>query len=132
MTLFLLPDSDTEWVDSEHPERGSIFARKGVTENEISAEWSAAFISSPEQHRALQTEAIRVTRDRLLRETDWTQLPDAPVDKARWAIYRQELRDLPAQTEPAWPKRPDDTDIKAAERELDRAARTVLFDGKNT
>jgi hypothetical protein len=29
--------------------------------------------------------------------TDWTQLPDSPVDKGLWANYRQLLRDLPQQ-----------------------------------
>lgn len=85
----------------------------------------------PEQHRA----TMREERDTRLRETDWTQLADSPVDKARWAIYRQQLRDLPANTpdpaKPSWPRRPDDPDTQAAERELDRAARTILFDGKN-
>lgn len=27
--------------------------------------------------------------------SDWTQLPDAPVDATAWANYRQALRDLP-------------------------------------
>lgn len=29
-----------------------------------------------------------------LAQTDWTQLPDAPVDAIAWALYRQKLRDL--------------------------------------
>jgi len=29
-------------------------------------------------------------------QTDWTQLPDAPVDSVIWAEYRQQLRDLPS------------------------------------
>lgn len=40
---------------------------------------------------------IRTWRDAELARTDWTQLPDAPVDKSAWATYRQALRDLPAQ-----------------------------------
>ena len=40
---------------------------------------------------------IRLWRNGQLSATDWTQLPDAPVDSAAWAAYRQELRDLPAQ-----------------------------------
>lgn len=36
----------------------------------------------------------RGKRDQLLIKSDWTQLPDAPVDKAAWAAYRQALRDL--------------------------------------
>ena len=40
---------------------------------------------------------IRRWRNAELSSTDWTQLPDAPVDKDAWAEYRQALRDLPAQ-----------------------------------
>ena len=45
-------------------------------------------------------ERMRHYRDRLLAESDWTQLPDAPVDKAAWADYRQALRDFPATWKP--------------------------------
>jgi len=40
---------------------------------------------------------LRYWRDAELVATDWTQVADAPVSKAAWATYRQELRDLPAQ-----------------------------------
>jgi hypothetical protein len=33
----------------------------------------------------------------LLTQSDWTQLADAPVDKAAWAVYRQALRDITLQ-----------------------------------
>ena len=53
---------------------------------------------------------FRIERDRNLTASDWTQLPDAPVDQAAWAVYRQELRDLPANTDDplnvAWPNPP--------------------------
>jgi len=39
---------------------------------------------------------LRYWRDNELARTDWTQVADAPVDKAAWATYRQALRDLPA------------------------------------
>jgi len=52
----------------------------------------------------------RTQRDALLSESDWTQVPDAPVDQAAWAEYRQALRDLPQQagfpTEITWPQKP--------------------------
>jgi len=41
---------------------------------------------------------LRLSRRRLLSNSDWTQVPDAPVDSAAWAVYRQQLRDLPANT----------------------------------
>lgn len=45
-------------------------------------------------------ERMRLHRDRLLVESDWTQLPDAPVDRAAWATYRQALRDFPSTWTP--------------------------------
>jgi hypothetical protein len=45
-------------------------------------------------------ERMRLHRDRLLAASDWTQVADAPVDKAAWATYRQALRDFPATWTP--------------------------------
>jgi hypothetical protein len=42
-------------------------------------------------------ERMRLHRDRLLAESDWTQLPDSNCDRQAWATYRQALRDLPAK-----------------------------------
>jgi len=53
----------------------------------------------------------RTQRDALLSQSDWTQVPDAPVDQTAWAEYRQALRDLPQQagfpTEITWPVKPE-------------------------
>lgn len=46
-------------------------------------------------------ERMRLHRDRLLAESDWTQLPDTPVDHAAWGAYRQVLRDFPATWTPS-------------------------------
>lgn len=40
---------------------------------------------------------VRNTRDQLLKECDWTQISDAPVDKDAWADYRQLLRNISNQ-----------------------------------
>lgn len=40
---------------------------------------------------------IRTERNKILFDSDWTQVADAPVDQAAWATYRQALRDVPAQ-----------------------------------
>lgn len=43
---------------------------------------------------------IRDERDRMLRASDWTQLPDVPeATRNLWASYRQALRDVPQQPE---------------------------------
>jgi len=54
---------------------------------------------------------VRAERDRLLADSDWTQVPDAPVDQAAWATYRQALRDVPQQAgfpdDINWPTTPE-------------------------
>jgi hypothetical protein len=61
-------------------------------------------LSNPLDHADVPVEwwheRMRIIRDRLLAESDWTQLPDAPVDRQAWADYRQALRDLPTTWEP--------------------------------
>ena len=49
-----------------------------------------------------QAEAMREQRNTKLSETDWTQVADAPVDKAVWATYRQALRDITIQSGFPW------------------------------
>lgn len=54
---------------------------------------------------------VRQQRNTLLRQSDWTQLPDVPqAIKDVWAPYRQALRDVPQQSGfPAnivWPNPP--------------------------
>ena len=46
---------------------------------------------------------LRVERNKLIAETDWTQLKDIDLDIIRernWKNYRQALRDLPAKSNP--------------------------------
>lgn len=57
-------------------------------------------------------EDIRVERNKLIAETDYTQLPDTPItptSKAAFATYRQQLRDVTNQSDPyniVWPTTP--------------------------
>ena len=59
---------------------------------------------------AEQAKSVRDDRNKRLTETDWTQVADAPVDKAAWATYRQALRDVPSQAgfpwDIQWPTQP--------------------------
>lgn len=54
---------------------------------------------------------LRSQRNKLLAESDWTQLGDTSAAKELWAAYRQILRDLPANTSdplnPIWPAKPE-------------------------
>ena len=49
-----------------------------------------------------QAKSVRASRDEKLKDSDWTQVADAPVDKAVWATYRQALRDVTAQSGFPW------------------------------
>ena len=54
-------------------------------------------------------ETNRTTRDKLLADTDWTQMNDSPLTneaKTAWTTYRQELRDLTDSD--AWPNLADE------------------------
>lgn len=51
---------------------------------------------------AAQAKSVRDQRNTKLAESDWTQVADAPVDKADWATYRQELRDISKQSGFPW------------------------------
>jgi hypothetical protein len=55
-----------------------------------------------EDETAVKAQEARTERNRLLTESDWTQVADAPVDAAAWAAYRQQLRDLTAQAGFPW------------------------------
>lgn len=69
--------------------------------------------ATPEQiaeRTASKAAEVRADRNRRLADCDWTQLPDAPMDPAPWATYRQELRDVTDQPgfpwEITWPTEP--------------------------
>jgi gamma-glutamyltranspeptidase len=52
---------------------------------------------------------LRQRRNSLLADSDFSQLPDAPVNKDEWATYRQALRDLPETVDidnPVYPDKP--------------------------
>jgi hypothetical protein len=51
---------------------------------------------------AEQAEKTRSQRTDKLKDSDWTQVADAPVDKAAWATHRQALRDITAQAGFPW------------------------------
>ena len=54
---------------------------------------------------------VRLKRNRLLDDSDWTQLADSSANKTAWANYRQELRDIPQNfpkpDDVVWPTKPE-------------------------
>ena len=77
------------------------------TPEATAAEQEAAYKASKDANQAA---AVRADRNARLAACDWTQVADAPVDKAVWATYRQELRDISSQPgfpwEITWPDAP--------------------------
>ena len=64
-----------------------------------------------QQDRALAEKSVRAKRQSLLTASDWTQLPDVPLEtKAAWAVTRQLLRDITDQAgfpfDVVWPITP--------------------------
>jgi hypothetical protein len=71
--------------------------------------WTTTWIQHEAPDRVKNKPVIarshRVSRDTLLKESDWTQMPDSPLtdeQKALWAAYRQELRDVTDQAGFPW------------------------------
>ena len=71
-------------------------------------------IDPPPPSREQKMTALRGERDQRLAASDFTQLPDAPLNaaaKTAWQNYRQALRDLPERADlnldsPQWPTVP--------------------------
>ena len=55
----------------------------------------------PREMQGLRVPRMRAIRDQLLVASDWTVLPDSPLDVAAWVEYRQQLRDFPETWVPA-------------------------------
>lgn len=78
------------------------------TAQKKSGKWVEVWISTPaspeeiQQRTANKASEIRAERNRRLADCDWTQLPDAPVDRTTWATYRQALRDVTSQSGFPW------------------------------
>lgn len=76
-----------------------------LTEEEISE-----FYEFESEAPILAWNSVRLERNAKLAACDWTQLPDAPVNRDVWAVYRQQLRDITSQADPfeiVWPTEPE-------------------------
>lgn len=78
---------------------------------DMDADEIAAYEALGVEHEAMKQSGIREQRNTLLKETDWTQLPDIPkATRDAYKVYRQALRDVPAQegfpNDIVWPELP--------------------------
>ena len=90
---------------------GPVFTDRIATEDkpaQTAAEQEAFYKAVKD---AEQSKNVRTSRGEKLKETDWTQVADAPVDQAAWATYRQALRDVTTQDgfpwTITWPTQPE-------------------------
>lgn len=68
----------------------------GVTWDQVKTKYDELVSAEP-------FKLLRQERNRLIAETDWTQLKDVDLDVIRerdWKNYRQALRDLPSKSNP--------------------------------
>lgn len=76
------------------------YESRDMTQDEIDSENNARW------------DGVRRTRDQKLKDSDYTQLGDAPLtdaEKLNWATYRQALRNITNQSSPdsiQWPQEP--------------------------
>lgn len=88
------------------PTRYQFAFRNGV--EQIDGKWYTKYSVADMDQEArdaldvTQAEAVRKQRTEKLKDCDWTQVADSPVDKAAWANYRQALRDITAQANFPW------------------------------
>jgi len=92
--------------------------------------WEAWKASLPDP-TAEQAAQAREKRDRLLAESDWTQVLDAPISaecREEFRVYRQKLRDITEQEgfplEIVWPEMP--AIVKAEPDPVDTAVDVLL------
>jgi len=91
---------------------------RGIEEGQeflIQTEWKEITKNEVERLTAVTNDEmirrVRGQRNELLFLSDWTQVNDAPVNQSDWAVYRQQLRDIPEQqgfpSEVNWPTEPE-------------------------
>ena len=85
---------------------------EGNTDYQEYLEWAKTNTAEAADEDTLTWDSIRATRDKILKDTDWTMTTGATVDQAQWAAYRQNLRDLPqtykdkTPDDVVWPTQP--------------------------
>ena len=79
---------------------------------QVNDQWTLPMVAENKPQAEVE-QVVRSMRDALLNLSDWTQMPDSPLDsaaKTSWATYRTALRDISTQsnfpTNITWPTQP--------------------------
>jgi hypothetical protein len=90
----------------------TLLTQISALKEQVEALQAEVFKKEPEEPEQPNWEEVRVKRDKLLKESDWTMIPGVTVDQRAWSAYRQVLRDLPQTYGPnnltkiVWPQNP--------------------------
>jgi hypothetical protein len=90
-------DSNVSW-DTHYVENGQVFEMPTKPDGQYSFDYTT---KTWQQNSEKQEQDIKMDRNYLLTSSDWTQIPNNPLTtelQQQWAIYRQELRDIPQQS----------------------------------
>ena len=116
MTYQLVKNPETEQIDSVRYSESGKTIEKIIPFDEDNSqyqeylEWVAAGNKAKDPAVKDAWQEIRLKRDRLLKESDWTMTTGATIDQAQWAAYREKLRDIPqkysSHSDVVWPTPP--------------------------
>ena len=106
-------ETDFVFKNLDNPPHSCIPFDEGNFDYQEYKEWLAAG-NTPEaaSENVLTWDDIRLKRDNILKDTDWTMTTGATVDQAQWAAYRQVIRDIPqtykdkTPDDVVWPTQP--------------------------
>ena len=123
ITVSVIDAESMEGIEVTIPEGGKLNEGQGILlgrgneprpacpgDDYVFDETIFAWVLPPENVTAWDRD-VRLRRQILLAQSDWTQLPDVHIaDKEAWAVYRQALRDITEQpgfpTDVVWPEAP--------------------------
>ena len=99
------PQEEMSIIDFDIPKCPGIMYRFNVN----SMQWEQ---NQDDAISLIKKEEVKLDRNLLLQQSDWTQLPDVPLEtKQAWATYRQALRDITTQEgypfNVIWPTKPE-------------------------
>jgi hypothetical protein len=97
-------DYQHNYIEGTPTQSGSLYVQNWIITDATSEEI--------EQRKEEKWTDVRMQRDTLLTECDWTQMSDTPISGSKlteWQTYRQSLRDITNQSNPfeiTWPVKP--------------------------
>lgn len=109
----VFPVISTPEPDYDRATERAVWGPPTVINGQWTHVWQTMPLTEEQKQNRLEAEIndVRYKRNSLLKDSDWTQLADAPVDGAAWQPYRQALRDITTQEgfpwNVIWPTKPE-------------------------